>query len=67
MKIRGEVNCGQKVNFSLRGDGVLTLGGRLCVPANEVLEREILDEAHNSIFAMHPGSIIMHHILHDHY
>ena len=67
MKIRGEVDYGQMVDFSIRRDGVLIFGTRLCVPANEVLKREILDEVHNSIFAMHPCSTKMYHSLRGHY
>ena len=58
MKIRGEVDCGQRVDFSKRRDGVLVFGTRLCVPA---------DEAHNSIFSMHPDSTKMYRTLPGHY
>ena len=67
MKIRGEVDCGQRMDFSIRRDGVLIFGTRLCVPADEALKRDILDEAHNSIFAMHPGSTKMYRTLRGHY
>ena len=40
---------------------------RLYVPNDEVLKREILEEAHESVFAMHPGSTKMYHTLREHY
>ena len=55
------------MDFSIRRDGVLIFGTRLCVPADEALKRDILDEAHNSIFAMHPGSTKMYRTLRGHY
>ncbi|KAI5316201.1 hypothetical protein L3X38_045377 [Prunus dulcis] len=43
------------------------LGNRLYVPHDEALKREILEEAHSSAFAMHPGSTKMYHTLREHY
>ncbi|KAI5349880.1 hypothetical protein L3X38_002771 [Prunus dulcis] len=43
------------------------VGTRLYVPHDEVLNREILEEAHSSAFAMHPGSTKMYHTLRKHY
>ncbi|XP_060673812.1 uncharacterized protein LOC132803962 [Ziziphus jujuba] len=40
---------------------------RLCVPANEELKRQVLDEAHSSAYTMHPGSTKMYHTLKKHY
>lgn len=42
-------------------------GNRLCVPNDEVLKQEILDEAHNSAYAMHPGGTKMFHTLRENY
>ena len=67
MKIRDEVDCGQRVDFSIKKDGVLIFSTRICVSADEDLKREILDEAHNSIFAMHSSSTKMYHTLCGHY
>ncbi|VVA36800.1 PREDICTED: DNA/RNA polymerases superfamily, partial [Prunus dulcis] len=41
---------------SVRNDGALRAGNRLYVPNDEVLKMGILEEAHESVFAMHPGS-----------
>ena len=67
MKIRCAIDYGQKVNFFVRGDKVLTLGAKLCVLTDEALKWEILNETHNSVFAKHPGSIKMYRTLCDHY
>ncbi|XP_034208122.1 uncharacterized protein LOC117621668 [Prunus dulcis] len=43
------------------------VGTRLYVPNDKALKREILEEAHGSAFAMHPGSTKMYHTLREHY
>ena len=48
-------------------DGVLMMGNRLCVPDVDGLRREILDEAHNAAYAMHPGTTKMYNTLRQHY
>ncbi|PRQ55656.1 putative nucleotidyltransferase, Ribonuclease H [Rosa chinensis] len=42
-------------------------GKRLCVPNVEALKREILDEAHNSAYALHPGGTKMYRTLKEYY
>ena len=32
MKLRSKIEVGQQSNFTLRGNGTLVLGQRLCVP-----------------------------------
>ena len=46
---------------------MLIFGNRLCVPNDETLKQEILDEAHNSAYAMHPGGTKMFRTLREHY
>ena len=59
---------GAAVNFSVRRDGSLLFKSRLCVPKrNEELKIEILEEAHSSAYAAHPGSTKMYRILKDYY
>ena len=48
-------------------NGTLLYKGRLCVPSVEVLKREIMEEAHNSVYAMHPGSTKLYRTLKDNY
>ena len=46
-------------NFSITQDGVLTMRGRACVLDVDNLREMIMEEAHSSTYAMHPGSIKM--------
>ena len=39
----------------------------MCVPDIGELKREIMEEAHSSAYAMHPGSTKMYHTLREHY
>ncbi|KAI5335475.1 hypothetical protein L3X38_025608 [Prunus dulcis] len=65
--LRVEVESGDRTDCSVRNDGALMVGTRLYVPNDEALKREILEEAHSSAFAMHPGSTKMYHTLREHY
>ena len=67
MKLRSKIEAGQQSNFTLRGDGTLVLGQRLCVPDVIELKKEIMEEAHSSAYAMHRGSTKMYQTLRDHY
>ena len=39
----------------------------MCVPKIDELKREIMEEAHSSAYAMHPGSTKMYNTLREHY
>ena len=43
------------------------MGRRLCIPDVGGLKKEIMEEAHSSTYAMHPGSTKMYHTLREHY
>ena len=59
---------GDAVNFSVRRDGTLLFKNRLCVPKrNEELKNEIMEEAHSSAYAAHPGSTKMYQTLKNYY
>ena len=45
----------------------MMMGHRLCVPDVGKLKKEIIEEAHSSAYAMHPGSTKMYHTLRKHY
>ncbi|KAI5337770.1 hypothetical protein L3X38_017041 [Prunus dulcis] len=62
-----QVENGDRTDCSVRNDGALMVGTRLYVPNDKALKREILEEAHGSAFAMHPGSTKMYHTLREHY
>ncbi|WVZ80465.1 hypothetical protein U9M48_027936 [Paspalum notatum var. saurae] len=53
--IRDGINEKKKGCFKLDEEGVLWFGNRLMVPKHMELRKKILDEAHTSMFTMHPG------------
>ncbi|KAL0540962.1 hypothetical protein IC582_020988 [Cucumis melo] len=57
---RGLAEAGQAVEFSISSDGGLLFERRLCVPSDSAVKTELLSEAHNSPFSMHPGSTKMY-------
>ncbi|WVZ84895.1 hypothetical protein U9M48_031866 [Paspalum notatum var. saurae] len=54
--IRDEINDKKKACFKLDEEGVLSFKNRLVVPKEMELRKKILDEAHTSMFTLHPGS-----------
>ncbi|KAL0291840.1 UNVERIFIED_CONTAM: Transposon Ty3-G Gag-Pol polyprotein [Sesamum radiatum] len=58
---------GKKPNFSIRADGVIVNGERVCVPDVDGLREQILQEAHNAPYAMHPGTVKMYRNLRPYY
>ena len=67
VKLRGEVESGKRGGLSLREDGTVVMGQRLCVPDVGDVRREIMEESHSTAYAMHPGSTKMYHTLKEHY
>ena len=65
--MRAEIEGGRKPEFQIRDDGVIVRGSRMCVPEIGELKREIMEEAHSSAYAMHPGSTKMYKTLKEHY
>ncbi|CAN6712498.1 unnamed protein product [Malus baccata var. baccata] len=57
-------NQGKKRDFGIREtDGMLMQESRMYVSNNAELKKEILDEAHISAYAMHPGGTKMYHTI----
>ena len=50
------VSMGDKTDFVIDGSGGLLYKNRLCVPNVMELKKKILNESHNTVFTMHPGS-----------
>ena len=61
------VRDNDKTDFSVREYGSLYFQNRLCVPANNEMKKELLHEAHNSMFIMHPGGNKMYQDLKQYY
>ncbi|WVZ97423.1 hypothetical protein U9M48_042963 [Paspalum notatum var. saurae] len=53
--IRESIDEKKKARFTLDDHGVLWFKNRLVVPKDMKLRKKILDEAHTSMFTMHPG------------
>ena len=67
IKLKEEIEKGKKAEFQIRDDGLIVKGQRMCVPEYGELKREIMEEAHSSVYAMHPGSTKMYKTLKEHY
>ncbi|WVZ85071.1 hypothetical protein U9M48_032029 [Paspalum notatum var. saurae] len=62
-KIRSKLREDNAKCFRLGDQGILWFGKRLVVPKDFELRKLIIDESHNSQFAIHPGSNKMYHHL----
>ena len=67
MKLKERLGDSSQKGFSVNSDGVLMYATRLCVPDDAALKREILEEAHSSAYAMHPGSTKLYRDLRESY
>ncbi|XP_017613483.1 uncharacterized protein LOC108458582 [Gossypium arboreum] len=50
-----QVENGETSDFGINSEGLLCFRGRMCIPKDEDLRQSILQEAHSSLYAMHPG------------
>ena len=53
--------------YQFAANGTILVHGRVCVPKDEELRREILSEAHASMFSIHPGATKMYRDLKRYY
>ncbi|KAL6318509.1 hypothetical protein AAG906_000587 [Vitis piasezkii] len=67
VQLMEEVKKGSKPDFVLSDDGILRFGTRLCVPNDGDLRRKLLEEAHCSKLAVHPGGTKMYKDLKQNY
>ena len=67
IKLKKKAESGKLKGFSVRVDGTLMMGHRLCVTVVRGLKKEIMEEAYSSAYTMHPGSTKMYHTLREHY
>ena len=52
-KIRQQVVDKVNTDFSLLNDGTLMFGNQFCIPNESKIKNDILEEAHQSLYAMH--------------
>ena len=67
IKFKEEIEKGKKAEFQIRDDDMIVKGRRMCVPEYGELKRDIMEEAHSSAYAMHPGSTKMYKTLKEYY
>ena len=51
-----KVEKGEVPDFNLRPEGILRYRNRVVAPKDEILKKDILEEAHRSKYTIHPGS-----------
>ncbi|KAL4348382.1 hypothetical protein GQ457_17G011120 [Hibiscus cannabinus] len=59
-KISDNLDAKYNSDFSVKIDGLLYFKDRMCVPNDDGLRNEMLAEAHQSPFSIHPGSVKMY-------
>ncbi len=62
-----EARDGKKPEFSLNDGGMLLYQGRICILNDVGLKHIILQESHDSPFAMHPSGTKMYRTIKEHY
>ena len=62
-----QVRQGDNSEYTIANDGALYYKNRLCVPNSVDLKQEVLKEAHNTRFTMHPGGNKMYRTMKQHY
>ncbi|KAH0709023.1 hypothetical protein KY284_010450 [Solanum tuberosum] len=67
LDLKANVQKQRVLNFEQGGDGVLKYQGRLCVPMVDELQERIMEEAHSSIYSIHPISTKMYRDLREIY
>lgn len=59
-KIRQRIKAGKASDFQIDAQGALRFRDRLCETRDSNLKQQILEEAHSSLYTMHPGSTKMY-------
>ena len=59
-RIKVKIPQGKAKEFSIDDQGILRYGTRLCVPDKATLRQQILGEAHESSYSIHPGGTKMY-------
>ncbi len=59
-KVRSDIEGGCTLDFSVYSAEVLKFRGRLCVPNDEEIRCEILQEAHRSPYTIYPDDTKMY-------
>jgi hypothetical protein len=60
LRLRKDVSEGKPSEFNIDSSGDVCFRDRICVPNDPELKRHILEEAHSSLYTMHPGGTKMY-------
>ncbi|KAK1664470.1 hypothetical protein QYE76_052629 [Lolium multiflorum] len=58
--IKNQIAAGKAPGFTIDEEGVLWYKERLCVPSDSELKQVILQEAHDTLYSIHPGGTKMY-------
>ncbi|XP_022892027.1 uncharacterized protein LOC111406897 [Olea europaea var. sylvestris] len=64
-RIKNEIGTNKRKDFRIASDRALMFKGRICVPKDEILRKEILEEAYITPYTAHPGGMKMYQDLRD--
>ena len=67
MRIRDEIGEDKESPFTLSENGILHREGRLCIPNDEDIRKQILSEAHDTPYSVHPRATKMYQGLKEHF
>ncbi|WP_216668095.1 hypothetical protein, partial [Proteus mirabilis] len=59
-KIKADVCNGVKSHFMMADDEILHFGNRVCVPNANELRKQVMKEAYETPYPVHPGSTKMY-------
>ena len=65
--LRGLMKLGYTTNHQEDEQGIIWFKDRICVPSDPALREEILSEAHDSKYGIHPGGSKMYQDLKKHF
>ena len=67
VKIREGLKEDKESRFSLSKGEILYMDGRLCIPNDNELRKQLLCEAHDTPYSVHPGATKMYQDLREHF
>lgn len=59
-KVRENIEAGKLSEFKIASYGVVRFRDWLCVPSDSNVKKKILEEAHSSLYTIHPGGTKMY-------
>ena len=59
-RIKEKVEMGVKTQFTIKEDGILVIGNRVCVLNFKEFRKQNIEETYTAPYAMYPGSMKMY-------